>query len=169
MKFRIFLLVMCVVGAANLGWGASKKGADTVTIQYDPRVKTSTLRSVGVGHPPEGRIYSAAQRRLLAKRAATVMAYRDLLKASQTVHPLLPVGQGIEVVSGYLQGAQEVETRYYSNGRVEVEMVLPLGSVADSYEGTRVIFSKTTYPVCEIDRGAREISKEEYEELFLNR
>lgn len=144
---------------------AERKDPENAFIVYDPQMKTSAIKTISVGYAPEGGRYTAAQRRLLAKRAATVRAYRNLLQATQAVRPVLTPGVTVIEIAGYLQGAQVLETRYDENGKAEVEMILPLGNVAGTLEGTQKVFSKTKYSVYEVEKG-KPISKEEYEKLF---
>jgi len=102
------------------GWAAD--GAGYAFQPNTPASGQGIVRVTGVGLPranvPRG------QARLMAERAAVVTAYRNLA---------LALGQGTQVVtdgtryvtsSGYIRGAQIVQTRYYSDGRVEVDMTL---------------------------------------------
>ncbi|MCX7825285.1 MAG: hypothetical protein N2689_06970 [Verrucomicrobiae bacterium] len=111
----VFLLL-----AAIIGWAAD--GAGYAFRPNTPVPGQGVVYATGVGLPranaPRG------QARLMAERAAVVSAYRNLA---------LALGQGTQVVSngtryitssGYIPGAQIVQTRYYSDGRVEVDITL---------------------------------------------
>ena len=161
--FGILLSVLSwgvVSSIPSTAW-AGKKGLESVMIVYDPQLKTSSLKAVGVGFPPKNQALTPAQRRLMAIRAATVVGYRHLLQASLQLKPVLPVGTFHEEINGFLQGAQRVQTRTYADGKAEVELILPLGSVAESLQATQTLFIQTGLPICEIDRKVHVISEEE--------
>jgi len=81
------------------------------------------IRVTGVGLPP--RIYATpAQLHLMAERAAVVSAYRNLALVLGQGSQIVADGSRYLTVSGYVQGAQITQTRYYSDGRVEVDMTL---------------------------------------------
>lgn len=161
----VTVLILGIAIPGNSAW-AAKKVSQTVFIVYDPQMKSSALKTVGIGHAPRGGRHTPAQQRLLAIRAATVSGYRDLLRASRQIRPALPAPTYSEEISGFVQGAQSVETRYFPDGKAEVEMILPIGNVADSLEGARAVFSKTGVPVCEVDKEIKIISKEEVVEII---
>ncbi|MCX6910697.1 MAG: hypothetical protein NTY01_22015 [Verrucomicrobia bacterium] len=81
------------------------------------------VRVTGVGLPP--RIYATRrQLHLMAERAAVVSAYRNLALALGQGSQVVADGSRYLTVSGYVQGAQIAQTRYYPDGRVEVDMTL---------------------------------------------
>lgn len=117
---------MALTAATFLVCAATGRAADVPTYAFQPNTPSpghGVIRVTGVGLPP--RIYATrVQLHLMAERAAIVSAYRNLA---------LALGQGTQVVadgsryitaSGYVQGAQLAQTRYYPDGRVEVDMTL---------------------------------------------
>ncbi|MBU1001487.1 MAG: LPP20 family lipoprotein [Proteobacteria bacterium] len=99
-----------------------------------------TVTATGVGAPPANAV-NAAQARGMAKRAATVIARRNLLElikgvqidSSTTVENFM-VSSDVVVsqIRGFLQNSQILDTAYMSDGSVEVSVGLKLGgSIAD--------------------------------------
>ena len=100
--------------------------ADAPVFGFQPNTPSpghGVIRATGVGLPSPTAV-SRAQQRLMAERAAILTAYRNLA---------LALGQGSQVVtdggrylaaSGYIQGAQITQTRYYPDGHVEVDVTL---------------------------------------------
>ena len=81
------------------------------------------IRVTGVGLPP--RAYGPrGQLHLMAERAAIVAAYRNLALALGKASQVVADGSRYMTVSGYVQGAQITQTRYYPDGHVEVDMTL---------------------------------------------
>ena len=93
----------------------------TPSALHEPQLK-GVIRTTGVGkYPRSGR--TPAQKRLLAERAAKVIAYRNLLRATNQLEPVI-INKGTLYVDGFLKGAEIVQKRYMSNGTVEVDMRL---------------------------------------------
>jgi len=91
------------------------------------------VRVTGSGAPPDRG--SAAHKRLMAERAATADAYRQLAEAihgvrvdaETLVRDYMTESDVIRTkVSGLIKGAQKVNTRYLSDGSMEVDMVVKL-------------------------------------------
>ena len=103
----------------------------------------------------------------MAKRAALVDGYRNLVKATRYFpreNPNSPFR--IEEVSGFIKGAEVIGTRFYSGGKVEVDLRLKLNGEVESFSRIREIFVGQPIPVCEVKAEEKYISKEEYENLF---
>jgi hypothetical protein len=105
------LVVPCVPGAAHDGQGSQ------------------VIRATGIGRPPHGR--SPAQARLLARRAAEVVALRNLaakLEAHDRAAPEGPPATGTfrRTSLAHLRGFRYLPPRYLPDGRVEVTVELPL-------------------------------------------
>lgn len=96
--------------------------------QAEP-VSNGRLRVTGRGRAPE-RAMSKPQLRLMAKRAAMVEAYKNMVVALGEVRSSVVGGTGHETVRGFVKGIELTETRYYENGDVEVdiELVVPGGT-----------------------------------------
>lgn len=88
----------------------------------------------GGGAPPPNAV-NQAQARLMAERAAKVDAMRNLLeqtygvtiKSRTTVKDFITQNDTIKArVNAYIKGAKVIDTRYLSDGSVEVEMEIIL-------------------------------------------
>jgi len=90
------------------------------------------LIATGRGHPPASP-GSKAKQRLMAKRAAMLEAYKNMVKQTGGVTSRPAGGTGYERAAGFLKGARLVETRYYQNGEVEVDIELP-GTLCRKWE-----------------------------------
>jgi hypothetical protein len=93
------------------------------------------ISAKGGGAPPE-RSVNAAQARLMAERAAKVDAMRNLLEqaygvaisSQTTVRDFITQNDTVRArVDAFIKGAKVVDTRYLSDGSVEVEMEIVLG------------------------------------------
>jgi len=172
-RIVVGILIPVLIAALFLGFNPANLKANNIDtrvyISYNAETKIPQLHTVGIGKPPRKRSLSHVQRKLLAKRAAIVNGYRNLLRTVEG-HPHWPK-EGIvqEFHSGYLKGVEVGETRIYPEGKVEVEMFLPLHGRVESFEKVRTQFSDSGLPIYEIDRQKRSISKEEYNELFRPR
>jgi hypothetical protein len=91
------------------------------------------VRVTGAGAPPDRG--SAAHKRLMAERAATADAYRQLAEAingvrvdaETLVRDYVTESDVIRTkVNALIKGAQKVNTRYLSDGSIEVDMVVKL-------------------------------------------
>lgn len=106
---------------------------------------SGTLRVTGSGAPPDRG--SEAQKKLMAKRAATTDAYRQLAEAvngvqvfsQTTVRNFVTESDVVRIqVSAVIRGAQPVgQARYLADGSVEVDVEMPLfgsGSLAQGLD-----------------------------------
>ena len=84
-----------------------------------PEGSGTFITATGTGYPPRG-ISDKGQAHLLAKRAAMVDGYRNVLNAYKKVSPYIVNGTGTGRTSGFIRGTREIDTRYYNNGKVEV-------------------------------------------------
>jgi len=102
--------------------------------------QTGLVKATGIGAPPES-ASNMAQARAMALRAATVVARRNLLEVikgvridSATTVENYMVSEDVIVsqVHGFLQNSQVLDTKYMSDGSVEVEVGISLrGGFAD--------------------------------------
>lgn len=131
---RFALLVLCIlilgVGAA---WAQQpgQSAANNYVQNFDNGKvdwQTGMITAVGIGAPPANPV-NMAQARAMAKRAALVVARRNLLEiiqgvqidSSTTVENFM-VSSDVVVsqVKGFLQNSQILDTAYMSDGSVEV-------------------------------------------------
>ena len=89
----------------------------------------AVIRATGIGKPPQGR--PAAQSRLMARRAAEVVAIRNLAAKVHglTVDPT--EGTGRMTTAARIRGFRYVSTRSLPDGRVEVTVELPLARLGE--------------------------------------
>ena len=150
---------------------ADEKNREVVVLIKTPSVDTEEMNGViistGIGKPPQ-HIRKPAQRRLLAERAAKVMAYRNLMQAARRMEPVM-VESGTISVDGFLKGARIVQKRYMSNGSVEVDMKLNVnlkGGVRQNDNTVEVIEHKIAsygYPVGVVSEETHEVTRDEVE------
>lgn len=136
-------------------------------ISFDSQSGQTILHTVGVGFEPRSRSLSAVQKRLLAKRAAMVHGYRNLVRAANQIpfrRKNFPYA--VEETSGFIKGVEVDQVRFFGDGKVEVDMRLPLNGNVRSFKQVQEIFIPHEIPVYEIKKEKKYISKEEYEELF---
>jgi len=114
-------------------------GCYVVPVQPTPEPKAEwvpiKITAKGGGVPPPTAI-NQAQARLMAERAAKLDAYRNLLEqaygviihSNTSVRDFVTQSDTIRArVEAYIKGAKVIDTRYLSDGSVEVEMELVLG------------------------------------------
>ncbi len=138
-------LAWLLVLPAATGWAESPLGArrgEAIETAPDGSVNwgAGVVTAKGLGVPPPTAV-SLAQAQALAVEAAEVLARRNLLalikgvaidslRTVETAMIASSVTQ--ERVSGFVRGAQVVETREFSDGRVEVTVAMRLtGEFAD--------------------------------------
>ncbi len=137
---------------------------------YDAAERGMTLHATGIGHEPRRASLSPTQKRLMAQRAALADGYRNLLTATRH----FPVQSSrfpfrLERTSGFLKGVEVENTRFYSQGKVEVDLRLKLNGVGGSFQQVREVFVGHSIPLCEVNTERKYITKEEYEQLFRQR
>ncbi len=165
------------VGAIALLTAPARAGEDPFvriekpTGDHDHAPADIVIRASGTGYEPAA--YTGARARLMARRAAVVDGYRKLAAMRGKVVSSVTGRTYYESVGDFLKGASVVETRYYYDGRVEVDMELPVaaGEVGRSmsYDGLRQTLSRSGIAVVEVEPARRQITREEWEELFMKR
>lgn len=106
--------------------------ADVLIVEE--RLPEAQLKVTGKGYPPR-RGKSTTQRRLLAQRAATLDAYRTLAATLNGISGYIHGGTGALQTSGYIQGARVSQVRNYSDGKTEVDLVLPVNLIGKEVGG----------------------------------
>lgn len=140
--------------------------ADAPPFAFQPNTPVpghGVIRVTGVGLPP--RIHGPrGQLHLMAERAAVVSAYRNLTLALGQGSQIVADGSRYITTSGYVQGAQITQTRYYPDGRVEVDMALAVEHppVAPAIMPP----SPPSQPPQKVETQKRQISEKEWLELY---
>lgn len=177
LAFPILLLMILFSGALAFPIPPAFAGEETfVRIESPSNGRGAesagmVIRASGVGLEPAGR--SGAQARLMARRAAIVDGYRKLGAMRGRVLGSFTGKTYHESASDFIRGAAVVETRYYYDGRVEVDMELPVapGEVGGraTAERIRETLVRSGITVVEVEPERRRITREEWEELFRKR
>ncbi len=169
----ILLFIISSLGAAALPGSTAFAGDEAfVRIERPSEGRAEmVIRASGVGLEPAG--YSGAQARLMARRAAVVDGYRKLAAMRGRVWGSFTGRTYHESVDDFIKGAAVVETRYYYDGRVEVDMELPVDASAIGGAAgparIRETLSGAGIDVVEVEPERRRITREEWEELFKKR
>lgn len=125
-SFILFLILLLAASQALAG------------IAVLERLKTESIifKVTGEGVYPDDSSMSSAQKKLMARRAATVDAYRKLLEkvneievnSESRLEDLLIQHDEVTVrVSGFIRGAQIIDVRTERDGVVEVDVMMELG------------------------------------------
>lgn len=156
------LVLMCGVNKAQAGTGMI-----SVVREELPSAK---IVVTGKGYSPN-RDISPTQKRLLAQRAATVDAYRVLASTVKGISGYVVDGNGYVVTSGFVRGAELSNVRYFANGKVEVDLLLPVslysGKNIGKADWDTVIgnISRRGYSVCYTERPVKQIGEQEWLEM----
>ncbi|MBI5848437.1 MAG: LPP20 family lipoprotein [Nitrospirae bacterium] len=143
MKMRVFAVILIVIVFAVAGCQTAEvresRPLGEVGPAYDaPPVREEwvpyRITAKGGGAPPQNAV-NQAQARLMAERAAKIDAMRNLLeqaygvtiKSRTTVKDFITQNDTIKArVDAYIKGAKVIDTRYLSDGSVEIEMEIIL-------------------------------------------
>jgi hypothetical protein len=129
-------LLVCMTAASAL--------AATSTASSGVNWEDNKIQAVGMGIAPTY-AHSAAQARILARRAAVVDAYRNLaeqakgvnIDADTTVENAMVTNDTIhQKMSAFIQGARIVSEKMESDGSYTVTMEVPLFGVSNSLSST---------------------------------
>ena len=127
---RVLLVSMIFVCTAVMAWAAEAQNNDGYVQNFDNgqvNWQTGMVTAVGLGAPPANAV-NMAQARALARRAAIVVARRNLLEvikgvridSETTVQEYMVTSDIIRTsVSGFLQNSQIMDVAYMSDGSVE--------------------------------------------------
>jgi hypothetical protein len=124
--------IVCLVSLLILSFTLTTQAQDIGTVNWQGA--NSTIEANGYGLPPQN-ASSAAQAKLLARRAAIVDAYRNLLELTQTISVdanttmknLMIADDTIRTkVSGVIQGAKVTNEQYNSDGSYQVTISVGL-------------------------------------------
>jgi hypothetical protein len=98
------------------------------------------IRATGIGRPPEGK--SPAQARLMARRAAEVVALRNLVRKLHDDEVVGDDGTFTATTEGFVRGFNYLPPSEHPDGTVEVVVELPLRQAYQNHVTTadRVAF-----------------------------
>lgn len=140
MKRPISITLLVLLGIFCLCIANTEAGMGVVSV-VEEQLPAASLKVTGIGLPPQ-RDVSQVQKRLLAKRAATVNAYKKMATALNGISGYLVDGSGVISNSGYIKGAQISNIRYFTDGKVEVDLVFPISLSGRKTRG-KVVCSET--------------------------
>lgn len=164
----VWLATMVLVQLLTLCQGLDFVCAETGIISVEERdLPRASIFATGKGFPPE-RDISATRKKLLTKRAATLDAYRILAATLKGVSGYIADGNGYIQTSGYIRGAEVSNVRYFTDGKVEVDLILPVNfRTAGSKDWNSIMsdISGRGYPVCYSEGQAKQITEEEWLKL----
>lgn len=110
---------------------------DTADVAAEPEWSEQSVMATGYGVAPQDAA-SIAEGRLLAERAAEIDAKRQLLErigdvrvdASTSVRDFMADSDTVRAtIDGVVRGARRIDTRYNSDGTIEVDVEAPLDRV----------------------------------------
>jgi|LGVF01.1.fsa_nt_gb hypothetical protein len=125
-SFILFLVLLFAASQALAG----------IAVLERLRTESIIFKATGEGVYPDDSSMGLAQKKLMARRAATVDAYRKLLEkvneievnSESKLEDLLIKHDEVTVkVSGFIRGAQIVDVRTERDGIVEVDVMMELG------------------------------------------
>ena len=131
---------------------------------------SARIEVTGVGYP-SGKHIPFPQKRLMAKRAATVDAYRKLGEAINGMSRFIYDGGGRIQSTGFIRGARIAGVRYYTDGRVDVSLLLPVSLRSnprgrkDSWSNIIADIDAGYCPVYYTEEPVRQITEEEWLKL----
>jgi hypothetical protein len=134
MRYRLLLVLLFVLCMTEISIAQAMNSADAVETVGQGMINWTSgeVYATGIGAPPPNAA-NAAQARAMAERAATVVAYRNLLEIvkgvrvdSETVVENFMTKSDIirTKVDGIIRGAMPVKKQYLSDGSVEVTVAM---------------------------------------------
>ena len=166
---RIFSI--CLVAWFFTAVGTADVGAATRGIRIiEQDLPLARIEVTGVGYP-SGKHISSPQKRLMAKRAATVDAYRKLGETINGMSRFIYDGAERIQSSGFIRGARITGVRYYTDGRVDVSLLLPVSLRSnprgrqDSWSNIIAYIDARYCPVYYTEEPVRQITEEEWLKL----
>ncbi len=183
----ILSLLVCVAALAGAPAHAADRGQARVIVDVEtlpppgeaPVARDARLYVTGTGLPPR-RAVGTAQGRLLARRAAMVDGYRKIANATNRwrVEAGGRERYNPSNTTAFVRGARLERERYFSDGRVEVDVsapppeAVPPPNTPEQWRrfqetAARAGMLVVTAPQPRADR--QEISREEWEQWFATR
>lgn len=104
----------------------------------------------------------------MAKRAAVVEAYKNAAKTLGHARSSVAAGTGAEAVSGFIRGVELMETRYYRDGEVEVdvEFTVPSPPAAATSAGPPCRGAGRSEGLLLVEKGRGPMGEEEWRDIL---
>ncbi len=178
-------MMLALLGLVYMGIGEAQSASRTSGVigVVKEELPGARIEVTGIGYPPKRKI-PEPQKRLLAQRAAIVDAYRVMSASLRGVSGYVINSSGFLQTSGYIRGAEIRDIRYYINGKVEVDLILPVSFGAQplhevhaeagqakgvnrkvDWDSIIEDISKRGYPVYYTEKQAKQITEEEWLEM----
>jgi hypothetical protein len=135
-KLRIRLFVLSLIASLIVSESLFSQAIAGIIVLEALKTDTITIKATGEGVAPNDSRLTIAQKKLLAKRAATVDAYRKLVEKTK----LIQVDSKTQLsdymvendiltakVSGYIRGAKIEGYRWLDDGIAEVDVAIQIG------------------------------------------
>jgi len=158
------ILAAAFAAASAAGAGRAPAALPAADAAMTPAA-TSRVRATGRGRLPR-RAGSEAQRRLMARRAAVVQAYRNAAMTLGMGRSAVSAGTGAETVNGFIRGVELIETRYYRNGDVEAEVEFTVPAAAVQAAPPAEDPGRDGEGLLMVERGGGPMAEEEWREIL---
>jgi len=135
-KLRIHLFVLLLMTSLILSESLFSQATAGIIVLETLKTETVTIKATGEGVAPNDSSLTNAQKRLLAKRAATVDAYRKLVEKTKLIQVdsetrlsdyMVENDSLTAKVSGYIRGAKIEGYRWLDDGIAEVDVAIQIG------------------------------------------
>ena len=120
MKIISFTIILCCL-VLHASFFYAENITRTTVIVNEATPDRACIRATGTGFPPSSAT-DQRQARLLARRAAIVDGYRNLIRSIDGMEPLIGRGTVIRTTHGFVKGAKVLDTRYLKDGKVEADV-----------------------------------------------
>jgi hypothetical protein len=135
-RYSIHLVVLSLITSLILSESIFSRAISGIIVLETLKTDTVTIKATGEGVAPNNPNLANAQKKLLAKRAATVDAYRKLVEKTKLIQVdsqtslsdyMVENDQLTAKVSGYIRGATIEGYRWLGDGSAEVDVSIKLG------------------------------------------
>jgi hypothetical protein len=135
-KLKIHLCVLLLMTSLMLSESLFSQATAGIIVLETLKTETVTIKATGQGVAPNDSNLTNAQKRLMAKRAATVDAYRKLVEKTKLIQVdsktllsdyMVENDSLTAKVSGYIRGAKIEGYRWLDDGTAEVDVAINLG------------------------------------------
>ena len=135
-KLKIHMFVLLLITSLMLSESLFSQATAGIIVLETLKTETVTIKATGEGVEPSDSNLTNAQKRLMAKRAATVDAYRKLVEKTKLIQvdsktllsDYMVENDSLSAkVSGYIRGAKIEGYRWLGDGTAEVDVAINLG------------------------------------------